>query len=334
MTYTVELTTWPGLLPALGDELAMRQLGYTIIDQSVQLVMRNPWNLAPRIYCAQAAFLCLSFAVPRPKALLGQQYWDQIVALGQQITAENEFATLELAAAGAESAVMKRIATTLAERLKLRVVPSEGDLQVRIRPSPTGWDVLLRLTPRPLGTRAWRVSNYPGALNAAVAASMVRLAGVYADDTILNLACGSGTLLIERLRLGAAQQAWGCDTSLVALDSARANMIAANVMDLATIHDWDATSVPLADGSIDLIMADLPFGQLIGTHANNLTLYPAIIREAARLLSPRGRMVLVSHEIRLLQDSVHDVPGLTIGDQFQVRVGGMSPVVMLVQRSE
>ena len=56
-------------------------------------------------------------------------------------------------------------------------------------------------------------------------------------------------------------------------------------------------------------MADLPFGQLIGTHANNLTLYPAIMREAARLLSPRGRMVLVSHEIRLLQDSVHDVPG-------------------------
>lgn len=147
MTYTVELTTWPGLLPALGDELVMRQLGYTIIDQSVQLVMRNPWNLAPRIYCAQAAFLCLSFAVPRPKALLGQQYWDQIVALAQQITAEHPFATLELAAAGAESAVMKRIATTLAERLKLRVVPSEGDLQVRVRPSPTGWDVLLRLTP-------------------------------------------------------------------------------------------------------------------------------------------------------------------------------------------
>lgn len=333
MTYTVELTTWPGLLPALGDELAMRQLGYTIIDQSMQLVMRNPWNLAPRIYCAQAAFLCLSFAVPRPKALLGQQYWDQIVALGQQITAENEFATLELAAAGAESAVMQRIATTLATRLKLRVVASEGDLQVRVRPSPTGWDVLLRLTPRPLGTRAWRVCNYPGALNAAVAASMVRLAGVYADDTILNLACGSATLLIERLRLGAAQQAWGCDTSLVALDCARANMIAANVMDLATIHDWDATAVPLADGSIDLIMADLPFGQLIGTHANNLTLYPAIIREAMRLLSPRGRMVLISHEIRLLQDSVHDVPGLTIGEQFQVRVGGMAPVIMLVQRS-
>ena len=45
-------------------------------------------------------------------------------------------------------------------------------------------------------------------------------------------------------------------------------------------------------------------------------------------------MVLISHEIRLLQDSVHDVQGLTIGEQFQVRVGGMSPVVMLVQRSE
>jgi 23S rRNA G2445 N2-methylase RlmL len=85
----------------------------------------------------------------------------RIVAFSQKITAEYEFATLELAAAGAESAVMQRIATTLAERLKLRVVPSEGDLQVRVRPSQTGWDVLLRLTPRPLGTRAWRVCTLP-----------------------------------------------------------------------------------------------------------------------------------------------------------------------------
>ncbi len=54
------------------------------------------------------------------------------------------------------------------------------------------------------------------------------------------------------------------------------------------------TDLPLSARSVDVITADLPFGQLVGSHDDNLTLYPGLLNEAARLLKQGGRMVLVS----------------------------------------
>ncbi len=332
--YTLEFVTWPGLLPALSDELDALGVSYQSASaQALHVRTARPWQLVPRIRCAQSVFVVLSFAVPRPKALLGQQYWDQIIAVARDVMQQDAFQSVAIDAAGAESAVMQRIVHTLASTLSLRVADADADLQVRIRRSAAGWDVLIRATPRPLGTRAWRVCNYPGAVNAVVAASMVRLAGIYADDRICNMACGSATLLIERLLYGPAAQAVGCDTDAAARACAIQNIGAAGLQQNIQITDWDATRMPIADHAIDLVLADFPFGQLIGTHNDNQTLYPALIREAARILSPRGRMVVISHEIRLLRQSVAALPSLHIGDEIQVEVGGMHPVMLLVQPS-
>ena len=331
-TYTLECATWPGLVPALCDELDELGVRYTTHQHAVRMRVSQPWSLVARLRCAQSAFVFLSFAVPRPKALLGQQYWDEIIAVARDIMRHAPFTTIELDAAGADSTVMQRIIHSLASTLQLQVVPQEGELQVRIRSSMAGWDVLLRMTPRPLGTRAWRVCNYPGALNAVVAASMVRLAGIYADDRICNVGCGSATLLIERLLYGPVASAIGCDTQATALACAQQNVVAAGVAAAVQLYDWDATSMPIADHSVDLIIADLPFGQLIGTHVQNQQPYPAIIREAQRVLSPRGRMVLISHEIRLLEQSVAQCAGLRVHERMQVQVSGMAPLIMLVQQ--
>lgn len=330
MTYTLEFTTWPGLLPALADELAELGVAYTTHTHSVQVHTRHAWQLIPRVQCAQSVFVLLSFAVPRPKALLGQQYWDEIVRIAHDICARASFTTIELDAAGAESTVMQRILQSLAAALHLRVVDTEGDLQIRIRRGGQGWDVLIRATPRPLGTRAWRVCNYPGALNAVVAAGMIRLAGIYTDDRIFNMACGSATLIIERMRYAPAARIIGCDTHAPALVCAHQNLVAAGMSAHVQLHDWDATQTPLPPQSIDLVVADLPFGQLVGTHTYNQVLYPAIMREAQRILSPRGRMVLISHEIRLLEQSVALCARLVVAQRMQVHVGGMAPLVMLV----
>lgn len=329
--YTLEFTTWPGMLPALCDELTDSRIPYTSSTNSVVVHTTQPWQLMTHVHCAQSVFVLLTFAVPRPKALLGQQYWDEIVHVVHTIIQRDTFATVELDAAGADSAVMQRILHTLTTATQLQAVTTDGDLQVRIRPGADGWDFLIRMTPRPLGTRAWRVCNYPGALNAVVAAGMNRLAGIYHDDRILNVACGSATLLIERLRYGTPAQAIGCDTSAPALACAQQNVAAARYTDAIQLYDWDATYLPLATDAIDLVLADLPFGQLVGTHATNQTLYPAIVREAQRVMSPRGRMVLISHEIRLLEQSVAACAGLVVVQRMQVQVGGMSPLIMLIQ---
>jgi 23S rRNA G2445 N2-methylase RlmL len=331
--YTIELTTWPGLMPALCDELDAAQIEYARDDkrQSVMIAQRRLWPMVIPVRCAQSAFVVLDFAVPRPKALLGQQYFDEIIRTAQSIMHEHRFTTLQLDAAGSDSTVMQRIVTEMAQRLSVQVVPTEGEFVVRIRPSVRGWQVLLRLTPRPLGARSWRVCNMPGALNAVVAAAMVRWAGVYDDDRILNVGAGSATLLIERALMGPASMLMGCDVSADARACAQQNVVAAQLQNRIEMHDWDATKLPLADASVDLIMADLPFGQLIGTHNSNTQLYPAVIRESQRVLSARGRMVLISHEIRLLHQTLTAADGLQIVDEMQVEVGGMHPVMYLVQ---
>ncbi|MFN5367600.1 MAG: methyltransferase domain-containing protein [Roseiflexaceae bacterium] len=330
--YTLECTTWPGLVPALCDEMEEIGVPFVVHQHAVRLRVAQPWQLVTRLRCAQSAFVLLSFAVPRPKALLGQQYWDEILSVARDIMRRDTFTTIELDAAGADSTVMQRIIHGLADTLQLQVVPQEGELQVRIRPGAAGWDVLLRMTPRPLGTRAWRVCNYPGAVNAVVAASMVRLAGIYADDRICNMVCGSATLLIERLLDGQAATVFGCDNHAPALACAHQNVAAARLSNAVQLYDWDATHMPVADASIDLILADLPFGQLVGTHTINQVLYPALMREAQRIMSARGRMVLISHEIRLLEQSLAQCPGLQVRERMQVHVGGMAPLIVLVQQ--
>ncbi len=331
--YRIELTTWPGLLPALIDEIEAIRLSYTVdrVRHAVMIEQRALWPLRVDIRCAQSAFVVLDFAVPRPKALLGQQYFDEIIRTAQTIMREHTFTTLQLDAAGSDSTVMQRIMTELAQRLNVKVVPTEGEFVVRIRPSAHGWQVLLRLTPRPLGARSWRVCNMPGALNAVVAAAMMRWAGLYDDDRILNVGAGSATLLIERALMGQAATLVGCDVSAEARACAQQNIAAAQLNDRIEIHEWDATHLPIKDASIDLIVADLPFGQLIGTHNSNTQLYPAVIHEAQRVLSSRGRMVLISHEIRLLYQTLNAHDGLQIVDEMQVEVGGMHPVIYLVQ---
>lgn len=283
-----------------------------------------------------AAYLLETFAVPRPRALLGNQYLTAIVDMIAEVRdrwTARSFQSLRLSAAGEQSSTMQRLRDELAERTGLPPA-DDADLLVRVRPDRQGnWQVLVRLAPRPLATRAWRVANYPGALNACVAYAMHQLAGVQRADRVLNLCCGSATLMIERLELGPTKTMIGCDTNPEALAAAQQNLIAAGYQTTARLEAWDATNVPLPPACVDLICADLPFGQLIGTHQINTDLYPRLLSEAARVAAPRARAVFFTHEVRLLEQTVAHQPGNWEVEQVQlVRVSGMAPRMVLLRR--
>jgi tRNA (guanine6-N2)-methyltransferase len=283
-------------------------------------------------------YLVRRFAVPRPRGLLGHQHFTALlgqIAAVRELAPEGAFQTLRLSAAGEDSAVMSRLKDELAQHTGLTLAPDEGDLLLRVRRSADGmgWETLTRISPRPLATRAWRVCNRPGALNATLAHAMMRLSAPRPDDLVVNLACGSGTLLVERLAIGPARLAVGCDIDSTALECARANIHAAGFDELARLEQWDAAALPLADGSATMICADLPFGQLIGSHRQNEALYPRIFAEAARVTAPGARMVLLTHEIRLLEQVARQHAGAWREEQvLRVRSGGMTPGVYLFQR--
>ena len=279
------------------------------------------------------------FAVPRPKGLLGNQQFGELsgaISATIELAPPGAYATLRLSAAGEDSAVLTRLKEQIAQRFGLAVAADEGDLLIRLRRArgADGWETLVRLTPRPLATRAWRVCNWPGALNASLAYAMIALTAPSPDDVVLNLACGSGTLLIERLLAGRARQAIGCDTDAASLDCARANLRAAGLDRAAQLEGWDAGALPLEHASVSMICVDLPFGQLIGSHRENQEFYPRVFAEAARVARPDARMVLLTHEVRLLERTAeHFAQQWRLLDLLRVRSGGMTPAVALLRRT-
>jgi 16S rRNA G966 N2-methylase RsmD len=335
----------------------------------------------------QAIYAVQSFAVPRPKALLGDQHFRTIMTQVDAVLVawpRNTFKTIHIAAAGAESGVMQRLLADLARQTGLQPNLEEGDLLLRIRSksqkprvkrqelriqsqesriqntevkvmgkrlgsalstqystlnsqlstlNSPAWEVLTRLTPRPLATRAWRVCNYEGALNATVARAMALLTQPKPNDVVLNVFCGSGSLLIERGLWGEAAQMMGCDINQLARDCAEQNIKAAALAKAPQVMDWDARQLPLLDQSVDVLLADLPFGNLLGSHRDNLKLYPAILFEAARVAKPNARFVLITHEIKLIEAVLADLSGLwQVKESLKVTLRGLHPRIYILNR--
>jgi 23S rRNA G2445 N2-methylase RlmL len=145
------------------------------------------------------------------------------------------------------------------------------------------------------------VCDFPGALNATAAHAMARLTRPVADETFVNIACGSGTLLVERLALGATPLggAFGYDVEPSVLDCAQANLDASGYRPRLELRD--ARALPQSDGSVRSVVADLPYAMLLGSAESNAELYPALVGEATRILQRGGRLVLVTTQTRLLE---------------------------------
>lgn len=289
---------------------------------------------AAALRTVNAVYQVLTFDTPRPKGLLGHQAFTAIIGAAQSITGgKSTFQTLSLDAAGSDSAVMQRIKTEISIALRLAVSEDKGDLHLRIRPAPDkqGWQVLLRLTPRPLVTRAWRQHNFQGALNAAAASAMAGLIPPQSDDRILNLMCGSGTLMVERAALGPSARLMGVDNDLAALSYAQDHLRLSDT-DGAGLICGDTRALAFPADSFNVLLADLPFGQLIGSHRENITLYPAVLAEAGRIATKDARFALITHEKRLINTVLSAQSHWFIVRTFSINLNGLHPEILLLEK--
>lgn len=277
------------------------------------------------------------FPIPRPRALMGHQHLQRLLARIAAVRALNpkdSFNTLYLAAAGAESSVLARFVDELARETGLAAASTEGDLLVRLRrplDGSPGWETAVRMAPRPLSVRPWRVCDRKGALNAAAAQVMVQLSLPRSEDIFLNIACGSGTLLIERAASAPARLIVGCDTDPAALKCAQANAQESRQGRRIHLADWDAQALPLASNSIDVVCADLPFGHDIGSHLENMALYPSLLAEAARVAKPGARGLFLTHEVHLIEEVLANSAAWVIERIIPIALAGLHPRIYLLR---
>ncbi|WP_231496079.1 methyltransferase [Cellulomonas sp. HZM] len=291
---------------------------------------------------AVASFVVLHFDVPRPRSLTSGEHLARIVEAAYASLRVAGSSTFRFEAAGSDSAVFARLGEEIARATGLKHDDERGELVLRVRRgapahgSPAhgtadpGWDVLVRVGNRPLSARPWRVADYPGAANATIAAAMVRLAGRSDEQRVVNLMSGSGTLLIERLLAGPAAQAVAIDVSSTATEAARANLEAAGLTRRATLVTGD---VAAAEGEYDLLLADPPWSDLHGTHATAEQVHTDLLGTAARLAAPGARLLVLTHEIKVMDRVLRAQTGWSRTSETRVFAKGHHPRIYVLDRT-
>lgn len=178
-----------------------------------------------------------------------------------------------------------------------RQVRDDSDIEVWLWLSGSELLVGVRLSDATMRHREYKREHLPASLRPTVAAAMSLLSRPTEQDTVLDPLCGAGTILVERGLMAPFDRIIGGDIQDEAVTMARRNARSAGIV--ATIHPWDAHSLPLDDASVTRILTNLPFGKQIGSHETNVDLYAALIEEFGRVLAPEGLMVTLTSEDRL-----------------------------------
>ncbi|KAB8160226.1 methyltransferase domain-containing protein [Streptomyces sp. 3MP-14] len=170
----------------------------------------------------------------------------------------------------------------------------------------------------------------PASTNPVVGALMIRLLKPRRGNTVWDPFCGAGTLLVEAAHTGLDLTLIGSDTSPEALAAAHANH---PLFPTGTLLRANAAALPARPGTVDRVMANLPFGKRVGSHAANRTLYPRFLAELARVLTPDGRAVLLTEDKRLLRASVERTRDVRVIKEVTVSTGGLHPSAYTVERT-
>ena len=111
-------------------------------------------------------------------------------------------------------------------------------------------------------------------------------------------------MLVERLALGPAKAAVGCDISSSALACASKNLQTSERTSEVALVRGDAGALPFATAAFDTVVADLPYGMLVGASDELRSLYPGFVAEATRVTAPGGVMVVITQRRALLETAI------------------------------
>lgn len=343
----VELTYLPGLGDIVAREVAREIRGAhnrrVVPGRDDALLYDVTGSLAPllQLRTVVAPFLVLSFAVPRPRSLVSDEHFPRIaeaIDVMRRLNRSDPPTTFHLDAAGSDSAVFQRLATRIAKTTGLQRDPETGDCVLRFRRATEadGWDVLVRLCKRPLSARDWRVRDHPAAANATIAAAMSQLTRPEPGDRVVNLTCGSGTLLVERLLIAPVRFAVALDRDPRAIDDCTANLTAAGFRNRATLLTTDVADNSWLDfGPFDVLLADPPWGDKAGKHADNEALHLALLRQAHAAAAPGARFAVLTHEIRVMERCLQEVAeSWQLHSETRVFAKGHHPRIYLLHKRD
>ena len=209
--------------------------------------------------------------------------------------------------------------------------PSRYADELRIVCNKNTCDVFIRPKDVPDTRFDYRKRALPASIHPVQAACLARYALSFissARPRTLDPFCGSGTLLVELERV-VPTALIGVDQSERALDAARENATAAH--SAARFVHKDILKFEPRD-PFDLILTNMPFGNRVGTHSANETLYRDFVHQLPQFLVSGGVAVLYTMEHRLLSACLSAEPSLVLAAELTTEAGGLNPRVTVVRK--
>lgn len=175
-------------------------------------------------------------------------------------------------------------------------------------------------------------------LKSTICYGMLRTAHPCPGEVVCDPMCGSGAILVEAVLEWRGVLVLGGDSDVGSVEKTAMNLTALPPGEIASVVDvmpWDATNLPVGSDLIDCIISDLPFGKRMGTKCNNRKLYPALLREWARVARRgTGRAVLLTQDKKSLQDAIYMCHNLWKKYCYHyVNVGNLDAAVFCLKRT-
>ncbi|MEV5414333.1 methyltransferase domain-containing protein [Thermopolyspora sp. NPDC052614] len=225
------------------------------------------------------------------------------------------------------------VGAVLAERLGVPyhsrrggAAPPEGCAGWRLVLDGAHATLMARVAARPLHRRDYKRRTVPGTLHPPVAAAMARLAAPRPGELVVDPCCGAGTLLIEARLTQPLARLQGYDLDPGALAAARAN---AGGDPRIALRRADAARLPLPDASVDVVLANPPWGGQVAPGGALAAAPERWWAELARVLCPEGRAVVLVPDTAGLAVAIRH--GLLPSHLRHLAISGAHPHVVVLR---
>ena len=183
-------------------------------------------------------------------------------------------------------------------------------LEVYIHASEEYFTVGFPVISKPLSQRNYL--NHIALRSTVCYAMLLSLGDLPNGYILLDPMCGAGTLITEAAVNYPDILIFGIDIDFSQLKKAHENVYGANCSSKVELFHADVTNLPMKNESINAIICDFPFGNKFGTPEDVKKLLPLAIKEMNRVLTVRGKVILLVNEAlkNFLLDTISDLKNI------------------------
>ena len=248
---------------------------------------------------------------------------------------KDTFKTFKISCAGQDSHAVQSIKSFITQDFKM-TYNDEADLKITIGKMSSDWEMSCQMTSRPLSLRSYKSIHMPGAMDPTIAFGLNSMLGLENKNSYLNPFCGSGTLLVESvLAYKNLEKVVGFDNNKTNLSIAYKNITKAKLIDKIKLYEKDIHDNPDL-GQYDAIVADLPFGMVIGKGQDMTQLYATFLEYAYNHLNSGGMLGAFTHESSILLGAINQ-NHFSLVEEIEIKIptttgGYLHPSIVVLRK--